>query len=128
MTDKFYDIYFDRLELTVSCEGELMNPEALHIIELEYDEAEDKVVSIRRVDRDGKVIETAPDIEYLNHAGYGDDPTIRKALDRFDKWLEEHLVWDEIHATRYQPAEYICIGIEGCVEERPYRPHHWRWF
>ena len=117
MTDKYYDIYFDRLDLEISDKGKLTNPKVLHIIEFEYDDADDIVTACRRVSKDGAVIETDPDLRDLEHAGYGDDPTIQEALDRFGDWLNDHLEWRELYPeTRWQPAEYICIGIEGYTD------------
>lgn len=122
MTDKYYGIYFDRHDLTVDEGGHLTNPEALQIIEFEYDEATDEVIAIRRCDRDGNVIEAEwQDLQYaesLTHTGEDDDQTIEEALSRFYEWLIRHTEWRVIYPeNRWQPAEYICIGIEGCVEE-----------
>ena len=116
MTDKYYGIYFDRHDLTVDEGGHLTNPEALQIVEFEYDEATDEVIATRRVDQDGNVIEAEwqdlPYAESLDHTGEDDDPTIREALDRFRGWLDTHTEWRETSPeTRWHPAEYICIGI-----------------
>ena len=116
MNDKYYDIYFDRSELQISEEGELMNPNVLYIIEFVYDEDTEEVTACRLVDEKGNVLEDRPDLADLEHAGDGDDPTIGKAGGRFYSWLDDHLVWTELYAaTRWEPAEYTCIGIEGCV-------------
>ena len=116
MTDKYYDIYFDRDILQVDRHGHLENPGALHIIEFEYDDDTDEVTACRRVDQKGNVIEDRPDLSDLEHSGDGDDPTIGKALGRFEGWLDGRLIWVESsRATRWEPADYTCIGIEGCV-------------
>ena len=125
MTDKYYDIYFDPADLEVDTEGRLLNLDILQIIEFEYDDVTDTVDVCRRVNEKGEVIQNDPDLTDLEHVGDGDDPTISKALGRFEGWLDNHLDWKEdVAETRYQPAEYICIGIEGYVDEPPYRPHH----
>lgn len=129
MTNKFYGIYFDRCDLQVDREGILENPEALQIIEFEYDETADKVTAVRRVNEKGEVIAESWDgLEFsdaLDHVGYDDDTTIEEAMERFETWLDEHLEWRESRMeTRYTPAEYVCVGITGCVDEEPYRPTH----
>lgn len=121
MTEKFYGIYFARHDLEVDEQGHLENPEALQIIEFEYDESADEVIAARRVDRDGNVIEPEwqdlPYAETLDHTGDDDDQTIREALARFYRWLDTHTEWRETSPeTRWHPAEYICVGITGCTE------------
>ena len=116
MTDKYYDIYFQPADLYVDEHGHLENPDALQIIEFEYDEDTEEVTACRRVDEKGNVIEDRPDLTDLEHAGDGDDPTIKEAFGHFWRWLEDNLVWaEEYPATRWEPASYICIGIDGCV-------------
>lgn len=131
MTDKYYDVYFDAADLSVSEEGELMNPEVLQIIEFEYDDETDEVTACRRVDRKGNVLEYPwKNREYaltwgMNHVGEDDFPTIDKALGAFEGWLDDHLDWRESwRGDYYNPPEYICAGIEGYVDEPPYRPKH----
>ena len=116
MTDKYYDIYFDRGVLQVDQDGHLENPGALHIIEFEYDDETEEVTACRRVDQQGNVLEDRPDLSDLEHSGDGDDQTIGKALGRFEGWLNGRLIWVESsRATRWEPADYTCIGIDGCV-------------
>lgn len=116
MNDKYYDIYFDRDVLKVDGDGHLLNPSALQIIEFEYDEDTEEVTACRRVDEKGNVLEDRPDLSDLENAWYGDDPTIEDAFGHFWKWLRDNLVWVESsRATRWEPADYTCIGIEGCV-------------
>ena len=117
MTEKFYDIFYDPAELRVDRHGDLMNTDALRIVEFEYDEETDTTVSMRRVNEQGEVIETEPDLRDLYQVWFGDDTTIREALTHFEWWLEDHLEWRESSPeTRWQPAEYICIGIEGYID------------
>ena len=114
MTDLYYGVYFDRNELQVDDKGHLLNPEALYIIEFVYDEASEEPIDIRRISMNGEVLEEYPDLSGLEYVGYDDDPCVSEALDRFFEWLHEHLVWEELYPeTRWQPAEYICVGIEG---------------
>ena len=116
MTDKYYDIYFDRDALKVNRHGHLLNPDALQIIEFEYDDVTDTVTSMRRVNEKGEVIENDPDLTDLEHSGDGDDPTISKAMGRFKGWRAGHLIWVEYsRATRWEPSDYTCSGIEGSV-------------
>lgn len=125
MTDKYYDVYFDPSELEVDQDGHLENPDALQIIEFEYDDETEEVTACRRVDEKGNVIEDRPDLSDLEHCGDGDDPTISKALGRFEGWLTDHLDWRESwRGDYYNPPEYICAGIEGYVDEPPYRHKH----
>ena len=106
MTNCTYGIYFDRWELEVNKHGQLTNPDALRIIEFEIDEELDDVVAKRRIAIDGSLLDV----------GYDDFSTIDEALGWFDKWLEENTEWVESSPeTRWQPAEYTCIGITGCV-------------
>ena len=125
MTDKYYDVYFDPAELVVDRDGELENPEALHIIELEYDAETERIICGQRVDKKGNTISEPmewDEVFNLSHVGYGDDVSIRDALSRFEDWLKGHTVWVETNPeTRWQPAEYACIGIEGFVDDgNPY--------
>ena len=83
------------------------------------------------MDGKGSVLEDAwKDREYAEtwgmcHAGDGDDPTIDKAMGRFEGWLDNHLDWREsYHGDYYNPPEYVCVGITGYVDEPPYRPRH----
>lgn len=125
MTDKYYDVYFDPSELEVDQDGHLENPDALQIIEFEYDDETEEVTACRRVDKKGNVIEDRPDLSDLDHSGDGDDPTISKALGAFEGWLTDHLEWRESwRGDYYNPPEYICAGIEGYVDEPPYRRKH----
>ena len=129
MTDKYYDIYFDRDVLQVDQHGHLENPGALHIIEFEYDDDTDEVTACRRVDQQGNVIEDPwKDREYaesLVHLAEDDFSTIDKALGAFEGWLDNNLDWRESYrGDYYNPPEYYCAGIEGYVDEPPYRPHH----
>ena len=129
MTDKYYDIYFDPSDLEVDRGGHLENPEVLQIIEFEYDEDTEEVTACRRVDEKGEVIEDPwKDLQYsddMAHVGENDFPTISKALGAFEGWLTDHLDWRESwRGDYYNPPEYICAGIEGYVDEPPYRPHH----
>lgn len=121
MTEKFYGIYFDRHDLEVDGDGHLTNPEVLQIIEFEYSEESDEIIATRRVDRDGNIIEAEwqdlPYAESLTHTGEDDDQTIREALDHFYRWLEAHTEWRvSTPETRWQPAEWVCVGITGCTE------------
>lgn len=125
MTDKYYDIYFEPSDLAVNLEGHLENPDALQIIEFEYDDDTEEVTAFRRVDRHGNVIEDRPDLYDLVHVGDGDDPTIDAALGRFEGWLDNNLEWRESYrGDYYNPPEYVCVGITGYVDEPPYRPLH----
>lgn len=131
MTDKYYDVYFDAGDLIVDEGGRLENPKVLQIIEFEYDEETDEVTACRRVDLDGNVLEDPwKNREYsltwgMNHVGEDDFPTINKALGAFECWLENHLDWRESwRGDYYNPPEYYCAGIEGYVDEPPYRPKH----
>lgn len=130
MTDKYYDVYFDPSELEVDRDGHLENPDALHIIEFEYDEDTDEVTACRRVDEKGNVLEDRPDLSDLEHVGEGDDPTISKALGRFEGWLTDNLEWRESwRGDYYNPPEYVCVGIIGHVDDEPryHRLSH-RWY
>lgn len=123
MTDKYYDIYFEPSDLAVNLEGHLENPDALQIIEFEYDDETEEVTACRRVDEKGNVIEDRPDLYDLIHVGDGDDPSIDAALGRFEGWLTDNLEWRESYrGDYYNPPEYVCIGITGYVDEPPYRP------
>ena len=125
MNGKYYDVYFDPSELEVDRNGRLENLKALQIIEFEYDDDTEEVTACRRVDQKGHVIEDHPDLRDLEHVGDGDDPTIDKAMGRFEGWLDQNLEWREsYHGDYYNPPEYICIGVTGCVDEPPYRPLH----
>ena len=118
MTDCFYGIYFDRWDLNVDKDGHLKNPEVLKIIEFEFDEELDEVVAIRQIAEDGSCIDADPDLRDLDHYGYDDSSTVDEAMGWFEKWLEENTVWVMTsRQTYWQPAEYACIGIEGCVDD-----------
>ena len=126
MTEKYYGVYFDRWDLEVNEDGILRNPEVLQIVEFEYDEESDEVTAVRRVDEKGIVLSDPwadfDHIDDLDHAGYDDDPTIREALDSFYQWLEGNLEWREYRRQTYwHPAEYICVGVSGCVDDQDYR-------
>ena len=131
MTDKYYDVYFEPADLYVDQEGHLENPDALQIIEFEYaDEESDEATACRRVDEKGNVLEDPwKNREYAEtwgmvHVGDGDDPSIDKALGRFEGWLTDNLEWRESYrGDYYNPPEYVCVGITGYVDEPPYRPH-----
>ena len=117
MNGKYYDIFFDPSELKVDRVGNLVNRDALHIIEYEYDEDSDEVTACRRVNLKGEVIEGPwQSLQYSDEmvrVGFGDDETIREALTRFEVWLEENTAWVEsTPETRWQPAEWICVGIK----------------
>ena len=129
MTDKYYDVYFDAGDLIVDEGGRLENPEALQIIEFEYDDETEEVTACRRVDKKGNVLEDPwkdrERADDINHVGENDFPTISKALGAFEGWLTDHLDWRESwRGDYYNPPEYICAGIEGYVDEPPYRPKH----
>ena len=99
-------------------------------IEFEYDDETEEVTACRRVDQKGNVIEDRPDLSDLEHVGDGDDPTISKAMGRFEGWLENHLEWRESYrGDYYNPPEYICIGVTGCVDDDDYprRSFRRRW-
>ena len=114
MPENFYDIYFNPAELRVDRNGNLINADALHIICFVCNTGTGETISTNRVNETGEVIETDPNLDNLEHVGYGDDNTIREAFDRFELWLENHLEWCETSPeTRWQPAEYICIGIQA---------------
>ena len=129
MTDKYYDVYFDPAELEVDRDGHLENPKALQIIEFEYDDESEEVTACRRVDAKGNVLED-PWKNYsaawdFTNVGENDFPTISKALGAFEGWLTDHLDWRESwRGDYYNPPEYICAGIEGYVDEPPYRHKH----
>lgn len=127
MTDKYYDVYFDTGDLVVDTEGRLENPEVLQIVEFEYDEETEEVTACRRVDKNGNVLEDPwrdrERADDTNHVGENDFATINKALGAFEGWLDDHLDWRESwRGDYYNPPEYICAGIEGYVDEPPYRP------
>ena len=127
MTDKYYDIYFQPADLYVDEHGRLENPDALQIIEFEYDEDTEEVTACRRVNEKGEVIEDPwKDQEYaesMTHLAEDDFPTIDAALGRFEGWLTDNLEWRESYrGDYYNPPEYVCIGITGYVDEPPYRP------
>ena len=130
MNENFYGIYFDPSELRVDRNGDLTNPDVLHIICFECNTDTGETISWSRVSEKGEVIETEPKLDDLESVGYGDDGTIREALDRFEVWLENHLEWRVSRMeTRYTPAEYVCIGIEGYIDEDTewyYKRHWWR--
>ena len=102
----------------------------MHIICFECNTDTGEAINTNRVNEKGEVIETDPVLTDLEHVGYGDDTTIREALDRFEIWLENHLEWRVSRMeTRYTPAEYVCIGIEGYIDEDTefyYKRHWWR--
>lgn len=129
MTDKYYDVYFQPADLYVDEHGHLENPDALQIIEFEYDEDTEEVTACRRVDQQGNVLEDRPDLYDLVHAGDGDDPSIDAALGAFEGWLTDHLDWRESwRGDYYNPPEYVCIGIAGYVDDEPRyhrRSHRW---
>ena len=130
MNENFYDIYFDPAELEVDGNGDLINPDVLHIICFECDTDTGEAINTNRVNKKGEIIETDPVLTDLQHVGDGDDNTIREALNRFELWLENHLEWRVSRMeTRYTPAEYVCIGIEGYIDEDTefyYKRHWWR--
>ena len=110
--NKYYDVYFDPAELEVDGNGDLINWDALYI--LEYDE-NGKVTN--RVDRKGNPVEFGDypleNVLDLYHVGYGDD-NLKGALSWFYKWLKDNTEWRETSPSTYwQPAEYRCIGISG---------------
>ena len=120
MTEKYYGIYFDRLDLCVDNNGQLINPEVLQIVQYEYEEDGDEPISCCRVDLRGNIIEDPwKDAEWagdLVRIGHGDDESIEKVMDRFYDWLDNNTEWVEsLPETRWHPAEYECIGISGCV-------------
>jgi len=116
MNEKFYGIYFDRSELKVDEQGDLENPEALYVIEFEFDGISEQPVRIRRIGRNGAFIENQPDLSGLETVGYDDDESVMEALNRFYNWLEENIIFEELYPeTRWQPAEYVCVGIDGCL-------------
>ena len=129
-TYKYYDIYFDKWDLEVDKDGRLLNPEVLKIIQFECDEESDEIVAVRRVAYDGSVIEVSPDLSDLCHYQYDNGETIDEAFGWFEKWLEENTEWRESSSQTYwQPAEYICIGITGCVDDEPrYHRHSHSWY
>lgn len=120
MTDNYYGIYFDAGELEVDRHGNLLNPEVLWIVEFQYDEDTDALIAIRRVSENGEITDANPDLSCLNRYGEDDSPTIAEAMKWFDQWLEQNLEWRETSpSTYYEPAEYICIGITGYVDDEP---------
>ena len=134
MADKYYDVYFDPSELEVDRDGHLKNPDALQIIEFKYDDDTDEVTACRRVDAKGNVLEDPwKDLQYsddMAHVGEGDDPTISKAMGRFEGWLDQNLDWRESwRGDYYNPPEYICAGIEGYTDdEHRYHRLSNRWY
>ena len=128
MTDKYYDIYFDPADLVVDRGGELENPEALHIVEFEYDDETEQITSFQRVDEKGNTISEPmewDEVLRMSHVGDGDDDTIDAAMGRFEGWLTDNLEWRESYrGDYYNPPEYVCVGITGYVDEPPYRPLH----
>lgn len=118
--EKYYDIYFDPAELEVDEKGDLTNPETLRIIEFTYDEDTDALITIRRVTENGAVIEVNTDLSGLYHYGEDDSVSIAEAMKWFDIWLEQNLEWRESSpSTYYEPANYICVGITGYVDDEP---------
>lgn len=124
MSDKHYDVFFDPWELEVSKSGSLQrwSWSKLHIIEFLYDDETETDKAWRRVDEKGNTISEPmewDDVFRLDHVSDDDFfETPRKALNRFEDWLEEHLAWvEDVPETRWHPAEYICIGIIGCVDD-----------
>lgn len=112
MSEKYYDIYFDPSELEVDCDGDLINMDALYI--LEYNE-DGKVTN--RVNSKGKPIAFGDypleNILDLYHIGEGDS-SLKEAIDMFWDWLQDNTEWRETSPQTYwQPAEYKCIGIKG---------------
>ena len=133
MTDKNYDIFFDPAELEVDQDGHLLNMDILHIIEFEYDDETEEVTACRRVDEKGNVLEDPwkdrERADVMVQAGYGDDTSIRDALSRFWKWLDQNLEWRESwRGDYYNPPEYVCIGVTGYTDDEPRyhsRSHRW---
>ena len=116
MTEKYYDVYFDPAELEVDENGDLMNWNALYIIEYNED---GKVLN--RVDYNGQQIEFGDipldDILDLYHVGHGDD-SLEEVLTRFSEWLSDNTEWEELSPQTYcEPAEYRCVGISGYTFE-----------
>ena len=117
--EKYYDIYFDPAELEVDADGDLLNFS--------------DVVRVVEFDDDGNVCSvsngTAEDTLEMFHLGEGDD-TLEDALKRFYDWLSDHLEWREsTPQTYWQPAEYVCIGITGYVDDPPtYHRHSHSWY
>ena len=121
MTEYYYDIYFDPADLEVDRHGDLKNWDALQIVQFTYDDDTDEATSCRRVSITGDVIEDPwKDLQYkedLVHVGFGDDASIIKSCNRFVRWLSDNTAWVESSPeTRWQPAEYICIGIIGYTD------------
>ena len=129
----YYDIYFDPAELIVDQDGHLVNPEVLQIIEYGIGQVTDELIYVRRVDLKGNVLEDPwKDLENsdkIAHVGEGDDTSIRVALSRFDKWLDQNLEWRESwRGDYYNPPEYVCIGVTGYTDDEPRyhrRSHRW---
>ena len=121
-----YGVYFDPFGLKVDRNGDLVNPEELRIIQFEYDDDSDAVLTARRFNRNGEVIEDPwtelHHADDLCHVGFDDDVTVSDALARFYTWLEEHTAWVETRpGSYYSPAEYSCIGIDGYIDDgNPY--------
>ena len=118
MNGKYYDIFFDPSELKVDRVGNLVNPDALHIVEIEYDDETDEMTACRRVSQTGEVITeycgAIHSYDEMTRIGDGDDETIREAMIRFEGWLKVHTAWVEsAPETRWQPASYTCVGIIG---------------
>lgn len=118
-TVKSYGVYFDKWELDVDTEGHLLNPEVLQIVEFECDEETGDLITARRVNERGEVIEEKWSglecVDDLWCAGPGDEMTIDVALGWMDKWLDDNTEWAlSRRQTYWQPAEYVCIGISGC--------------
>lgn len=112
----YFDVYFDPAEIKINRYGNVENEEKLHVIRFDEDGN-----AIDRVDENGQTIpEPLPmdDVLQMDHAGYGDDPTPREALNRFIDWLDGHLIWIETARRSYwSPAEYTCIGIDGYIDD-----------
>ena len=120
-TEFYYDVYFDPSELEVDRDGHLKNPDALRIIEFEYDEDTDEITACRRVSEKGNVLEDPwKDLQYsddIAHVGEVDDPTISTTMGRFEGWLDQNLEWSQSYrGDYYNPPEYVCIGITGHID------------
>ena len=129
MTKRVYGVYFNRHELRVDNDAQLLNYDVLRIIEFEQDEDQDEIIAVRRVAKDGSIIQSDPDLHDLEGCGSDDCETIEAAITQFEDWLWENTEWEELYPeTRWEPAEYYCVGVKGCIPTFFEEDDRWRWW